>query len=88
MTKREAIRVAAAGDIHCSEENREQVAAAFDEIQAEADLVFLAGDLTTLPMASPVRAWMACETANAANTMVRCASMASRTRGLKIVKAK
>jgi hypothetical protein len=27
MTKRQAIRIAAAGDIHCSEENRAAVAA-------------------------------------------------------------
>ena len=43
----ETVRIAAAGDIHCSEENREHVAAAFEEIKGEADLVFLAGDLTT-----------------------------------------
>jgi Icc-related predicted phosphoesterase len=43
----ETVRIAAAGDIHCSEENRDQVAAAFDEIRGRADLVLLAGDLTT-----------------------------------------
>jgi uncharacterized protein len=43
----ETVRLAAAGDIHCSEENRAQVAGAFDEIRDEADLVLLAGDLTT-----------------------------------------
>jgi uncharacterized protein len=43
----ETVRIAAAGDIHCSEENRAHVAAAFDEIRDEADLVLLAGDLTT-----------------------------------------
>jgi uncharacterized protein len=43
----ETVRIAAAGDIHCSEENRERVAAAFDEIRGRADLVLLAGDLTT-----------------------------------------
>ena len=36
--------------------------------------------LTTLPMDRPVRAWMQRATARAVNTMVRCASMASRTR--------
>jgi Icc-related predicted phosphoesterase len=41
------IRIAAAGDIHCSEENRVAVAAAFDEAEREADLILLAGDLTT-----------------------------------------
>jgi uncharacterized protein len=41
------VRLAAAGDIHCNEDNRAQVAAAFDGIRDEADLVLLAGDLTT-----------------------------------------
>ena len=43
----EKIRVAAAGDVHCSEETREAAAAAFSAIQAEADVILLAGDLTT-----------------------------------------
>jgi uncharacterized protein len=43
----ETVRVAAAGDIHCSEENREHVEAAFERVSREADLVLLAGDLTT-----------------------------------------
>jgi Icc-related predicted phosphoesterase len=42
------IRVAAAGDIHCSPENRDHVAAAFDRVAPEVDLFLLAGDLTTL----------------------------------------
>jgi uncharacterized protein len=41
------IQVAAAGDIHCDEQGRERVAAAFAEVQHEAQLVLLAGDLTT-----------------------------------------
>jgi Icc-related predicted phosphoesterase len=41
------IRIAAAGDIHCSPENRAVVERAFDGIEDEADLVLLAGDLTT-----------------------------------------
>ena len=41
------MRVAAAGDVHCCEENRDAVAAAFDAIDGEADVVLLAGDLTT-----------------------------------------
>lgn len=41
------IRVAAAGDVHCSEAGREQSEAAFRAIDGEADLVLLAGDLTT-----------------------------------------
>ena len=43
----ETVHVAAAGDIHCSEENREQLRAAFERVQEDADLVLLAGDLTT-----------------------------------------
>jgi Icc-related predicted phosphoesterase len=40
------IRIAAAGDIHCSPENRERVEAAFAQV-ADVDLILLAGDLTT-----------------------------------------
>ncbi len=42
-----AVRIAAAGDIHCHEGNREQTAAAFAALEGRADLVLLAGDLTT-----------------------------------------
>ena len=48
MTKRKAIRVAAAGDIHCSEENRGAVVAAFGEIAGQVDAILIAGDLTTV----------------------------------------
>src|SRR5919201_2007423 len=41
------IRVAAAGDIHCAPGNRAAVAAAFARVEPLADLVLLAGDLTT-----------------------------------------
>jgi Icc-related predicted phosphoesterase len=41
------IRVAAAADIHCSEEARDQIEAAFETVDADADLILLAGDLTT-----------------------------------------
>src|SRR5215216_1599967 len=41
------LRIAAAGDVHCSEENRDAVMIAFDAIEGEADAVLLAGDLTT-----------------------------------------
>lgn len=41
------IRVAAAGDVHCSDANREETAASFAEIAGTVDLVLLAGDLTT-----------------------------------------
>jgi uncharacterized protein len=43
----ETVRVAAAGDIHCSEANREHLRDAFERVQEESDLVLLAGDLTT-----------------------------------------
>src|SRR5215212_5462153 len=39
--------IAAAGDIHCSEDNRDAVRAAFDAVEGEVDAVLLAGDLTT-----------------------------------------
>jgi Icc-related predicted phosphoesterase len=42
-----AIRVAAAGDIHCSPARRAEVEDAFRRLDAGADLVLLAGDLTT-----------------------------------------
>jgi Icc-related predicted phosphoesterase len=41
------IQVAAAADIHCSEETRGAIEAAFEKVDADADLVLLAGDLTT-----------------------------------------
>jgi uncharacterized protein len=41
------IRVAAAGDIHCDERNRDRVEAVFARVQRRADLILLAGDLTT-----------------------------------------
>jgi Icc-related predicted phosphoesterase len=42
-----AVRIAAAGDIHCHEGNREATAAAFAALEGRADLVLLAGDLST-----------------------------------------
>jgi Icc-related predicted phosphoesterase len=41
------IRIAAAGDIHASEEERDRVAASFAGLDPGTDLVLLAGDLTT-----------------------------------------
>jgi Icc-related predicted phosphoesterase len=43
----ETIRVAAAGDIHCAEPLRERIERAFAAVDGQADLVLLAGDLTT-----------------------------------------
>jgi uncharacterized protein len=42
------IRVAAAGDIHCSPETKDRLAAAFARVDRDVDLFLLAGDLTTL----------------------------------------
>jgi Icc-related predicted phosphoesterase len=41
------IKVAAAGDIHCSEEERARLQAAFADADRQADIILLAGDLTT-----------------------------------------
>jgi len=40
------LRVAAAGDIHCSEEERTRLENAFMDAERESDLILLAGDLT------------------------------------------
>jgi Icc-related predicted phosphoesterase len=42
-----AVRIAAAGDIHCHEGNREETVRAFATLEDRADLVLLAGDLST-----------------------------------------
>jgi Icc-related predicted phosphoesterase len=41
------IRIAAAGDIHITDANHDAVAAAFAGVESDADLILLAGDLTT-----------------------------------------
>ncbi|HWC86138.1 MAG TPA: metallophosphoesterase [Solirubrobacteraceae bacterium] len=41
------LRIAAAGDVHCSEDRREEIGAAFAALRGKADLLLLAGDLTT-----------------------------------------
>jgi Icc-related predicted phosphoesterase len=41
------IRIAAAGDIHCAEEERTRLQSAFTEADGQADVIVLAGDLTT-----------------------------------------
>ena len=41
------VRIAAAGDVHASEATRARITEAFTEVGREADLVLLAGDLTT-----------------------------------------
>ena len=40
-------RIAAAGDVHASDATRDRIQAAFAAVQHEADLILLAGDLTT-----------------------------------------
>lgn len=41
------IRVAAAGDLHCREDAREQVAESMARVAEQSDLILLCGDLTT-----------------------------------------
>jgi Icc-related predicted phosphoesterase len=41
------LRIAAAGDVHCREANRERIIAAFSELDDSADVALLAGDLTS-----------------------------------------
>jgi Icc-related predicted phosphoesterase len=41
------VRIAAAGDIHASERTRPQIEAAFRDVAGRADVVLLAGDLTS-----------------------------------------
>jgi uncharacterized protein len=41
------VRIAAAGDVHASEATRGRIATAFTAIERDADIVLLAGDLTT-----------------------------------------
>jgi uncharacterized protein len=41
------IRIAAAGDVHASEATRDRVESAFERVQGDADVMLLAGDLTT-----------------------------------------
>ncbi|HEY2073674.1 MAG TPA: metallophosphoesterase, partial [Gaiellaceae bacterium] len=41
------IRIAAAGDVHASEAIRERVESAFERVESDADVILLAGDLTT-----------------------------------------
>jgi Icc-related predicted phosphoesterase len=41
------LRIAAAGDLHCSEEGHDRIAASISELGSGLDLLLLAGDLTT-----------------------------------------
>jgi uncharacterized protein len=42
-----SVRIAAAGDVHADERGRARIEAAFARVRDEADIVLLAGDLTT-----------------------------------------
>jgi Icc-related predicted phosphoesterase len=41
------LRIAAAGDMHCSESRRNEIREAIEDLRGDADVVLLAGDLTT-----------------------------------------
>lgn len=41
-----SLRIAAAGDVHCRDANRDAVIESFSQLRGEADVVLLAGDLT------------------------------------------
>jgi Icc-related predicted phosphoesterase len=41
------LRIAAAGDVHCSEHNHDEIRRAIESVHGQADVVLLAGDLTT-----------------------------------------
>jgi uncharacterized protein len=43
----DTIRIAAAGDVHCRESHRAEVAEVFAKLEGSVDMVLLAGDLTT-----------------------------------------
>jgi Icc-related predicted phosphoesterase len=47
MESKRCLRIAAAGDIHCAEDREEEITRAVAELHGRADLVLLAGDLTT-----------------------------------------
>ena len=47
MTEQTTVRVAAAGDVHCRVDRREAALESFAAMRGQADLLLLAGDLTT-----------------------------------------
>lgn len=47
LCKSGQLRIAATGDIHCRDSNREAVVSAFAELDDDVDLVLVAGDLTS-----------------------------------------
>jgi uncharacterized protein len=62
------LRVAAAGDIHCRESNRDRIVEAFTSLRGDTDAVLLAGDLTT--HGDPAQARLLAEACVAAETPV------------------
>ena len=46
-SSRRCLRIAAAGDVHCSEGRREEIERAVRGLAGTADLLLLCGDLTT-----------------------------------------
>ena len=68
LTSDASLRIAAAGDIHCTPANREAVSKAFGAIDGEVDLILLAGDLTT--HGEPEQAAVLADTANRIDTPV------------------
>jgi Icc-related predicted phosphoesterase len=66
MSEGTAVRIAAAGDLHCDEESRDAVMAAFDAVDGEADLLLLGGDLTS--HGEPEQAAVLAEAYNAIST--------------------
>ncbi len=41
------LRIAAAGDLHCCEQRRDEISRSFEELSGAAELILLCGDLTT-----------------------------------------
>jgi Icc-related predicted phosphoesterase len=62
------IRIAAAGDIHTAEEERTRLEGAFAQADRQADLILLAGDLTTY--GEPEQARVLAEVTNAIETPI------------------
>src|SRR3954467_81453 len=60
MSEGPCVRVAAAGDIHVDEHNRDEVARAFAGLNGCADVVLIAGDLTTHGEPEQGEAFVAC----------------------------
>src|SRR3954453_695284 len=60
MSEGPCVRVAAAGDIHVDEHNRDEVARAFAALDGCADVVLVAGDLTTHGLPEQGELFVAC----------------------------